>query len=622
MARTHSDSEPRGPVQARPADVDGACAQADSGRRDSLRGSSYEAQVAMLSPVQLKGEGGSSYDRQLDAQRPVQLKDSDGSSGGGGSGSGSGTTLDGPLKHGVERLSGVSMDGVTVQRNSSEPAKYQAHGIARDNEIHTAPGQDRHVPHEAWHIAQQRQGRVSATTQMKGGQGVNSDASLEAEADKMGALAAQGGHGGAVSVGSSRGAVSAGAPVQLYKKEFDSASIGTEQELTGVNIELDKNAVQRVATVTTDDDTLLDVTKDMITGSSGDRRSHTIEIVGHPVEINNDAGHLARRTAFQDVVDLIETAAANEGTLTTQGLSDGATLTVSNSDHTIHSSGREGVGRVSGSGNQATVGVALEAIGTGKDGGELVEGAPWYDRSVKSAVLDESAEYDNAATAANMYAYVLSIMKKLASLTISHKLCINEIDEVQGYEGYTGNLSHPGVKNDWGLLPRSKVYGALDILTGKDKGKVQTLLRTAALCDDATVSKHCRAYVVSGQSLAGHSIDGAKVGGKQAGLFEFRKESDIPASLLKAFWKADPTHEGVARVQEKLEATWLVSTKLVGFKYFNARDGKGHVWYVKELDDSSAVYCYEAGGAFSKEMGPDAAMELMDLSSTTPFTEE
>jgi hypothetical protein len=64
-----------------------------------------------------------------------------------------------------------------------------AHAYAQGSEIHVAPGQERHLPHEAWHVVQQAQGRVKPTMQMKAGVPVNDDAGLESEADVMGAKA-------------------------------------------------------------------------------------------------------------------------------------------------------------------------------------------------------------------------------------------------------------------------------------------------------------------------------------------------------------------------------------------------------------------------------------------------
>jgi hypothetical protein len=99
--------------------------------------------------------------------------------------------LPGNLKSGIEQLSGYSMDDVKVHYNSSQPAQLQAHAYAQGTDIHIAPGQEKHLPHEAWHVAQQKQGRVKPTLQMKTGVPVNDDAGLENEADVMGAKAVQ-----------------------------------------------------------------------------------------------------------------------------------------------------------------------------------------------------------------------------------------------------------------------------------------------------------------------------------------------------------------------------------------------------------------------------------------------
>ncbi|MCE3607271.1 DUF4157 domain-containing protein [Massilia sp. P8910] len=99
-----------------------------------------------------------------------------------------GTGLPERLKSGVESLSGMSMDHVKVHYNSSKPAQLHAHAYAQGSDIHVAPGQERHLPHEAWHVVQQQQGRVQATAQYAGAP-VNDNPGLESEADRMGAMA-------------------------------------------------------------------------------------------------------------------------------------------------------------------------------------------------------------------------------------------------------------------------------------------------------------------------------------------------------------------------------------------------------------------------------------------------
>lgn len=101
------------------------------------------------------------------------------------------TGLPDHLKAGIENLSGYSMDDVKVHYNSDKPAHLQAHAYAQGTNIHIASGQEKHLPHEAWHVVQQKQGRVQPTMQMKGGVNVNDDGGLEKEADVMGAKALQ-----------------------------------------------------------------------------------------------------------------------------------------------------------------------------------------------------------------------------------------------------------------------------------------------------------------------------------------------------------------------------------------------------------------------------------------------
>jgi hypothetical protein len=100
------------------------------------------------------------------------------------------TGLPDQLKSGIESLSGMAMDDVKVHYNSSKPADVGAHAYAQGSDIHVAPGQEQHLPHEAWHVVQQKQGRVAATRQLKG-IGINDDAGLEHEADVMGGKAMQ-----------------------------------------------------------------------------------------------------------------------------------------------------------------------------------------------------------------------------------------------------------------------------------------------------------------------------------------------------------------------------------------------------------------------------------------------
>jgi hypothetical protein len=105
------------------------------------------------------------------------------------------TGLPDNLKTGIENLSGYSMDDVKVHYNSPRPAQLQAHAYAQGTDIHLASGKEKHLPHEAWHVVQQKAGRVKPTIQMKAGVQINDDKGLEKEADSMGGKALKTGAG-------------------------------------------------------------------------------------------------------------------------------------------------------------------------------------------------------------------------------------------------------------------------------------------------------------------------------------------------------------------------------------------------------------------------------------------
>jgi len=105
------------------------------------------------------------------------------------------TGLPDRLKTGIETISGFSMNDVNVHYNSAKPAQLNALAYAQGTDIHVAPGQEEHLSHEAWHIVQQKQGRVQPTLQAAGVP-INNDRGLEKEADRMGTKAMQLFHSG------------------------------------------------------------------------------------------------------------------------------------------------------------------------------------------------------------------------------------------------------------------------------------------------------------------------------------------------------------------------------------------------------------------------------------------
>ncbi|MBD2438747.1 DUF4157 domain-containing protein [Nostoc sp. FACHB-110] len=100
------------------------------------------------------------------------------------------TGLPDNLKAGVENLSGYSLDDVKVHYNSFKPAQLQALAYTQGTDIYVAPGQEKHLPHEVWHVVQQMQERVKPTMQ-RSGVHINEDEGLEREADAIGNKARQ-----------------------------------------------------------------------------------------------------------------------------------------------------------------------------------------------------------------------------------------------------------------------------------------------------------------------------------------------------------------------------------------------------------------------------------------------
>ena len=90
----------------------------------------------------------------------------------------------------LEQLSGIDLSGVRVHYNSTQPGRLNALAYAQGQDIYVGPGQEKHIPHEGWHVVQQMRGRVNPTMRANE-MSVNDDTRLESEADVMGVKAQQ-----------------------------------------------------------------------------------------------------------------------------------------------------------------------------------------------------------------------------------------------------------------------------------------------------------------------------------------------------------------------------------------------------------------------------------------------
>ena len=95
----------------------------------------------------------------------------------------------------LEHLSGYDLSDVRVHRASVWPARVGARAFVLGAEIHLAPEAEDALEHEAWHVVQQKQGRVRATGTVSfedarlGTAGMNDEETLEREAEAMGRMA-------------------------------------------------------------------------------------------------------------------------------------------------------------------------------------------------------------------------------------------------------------------------------------------------------------------------------------------------------------------------------------------------------------------------------------------------
>lgn len=98
----------------------------------------------------------------------------------------------------MEQTLGDDFSEVKIHQNSQDALQMKALAFTQGNDVHFAPGQfnpgtqqgQELLGHELTHVSQQKAGKVAPTTEING-KAVNDDRSLEAEADAMGAKAAQ-----------------------------------------------------------------------------------------------------------------------------------------------------------------------------------------------------------------------------------------------------------------------------------------------------------------------------------------------------------------------------------------------------------------------------------------------
>jgi hypothetical protein len=110
------------------------------------------------------------------------------------------TNMPEDVKSKMENSFGTDFSDVSIHKNSEQATNIGALAYTQGSDVHFAPGQyepgshkgQELLGHELTHVVQQREGRVKPDTEQQKGLNINSDNSLEKEADEMGARAAQG----------------------------------------------------------------------------------------------------------------------------------------------------------------------------------------------------------------------------------------------------------------------------------------------------------------------------------------------------------------------------------------------------------------------------------------------
>jgi hypothetical protein len=179
------------------------------------------------------------------------------------------------------------MDDVKVHYNSSQPARVHALAYTQGAHIHVGTGQQKHLAHEAWHVVQQKQGRVQPTLQAYR-VAINDNPGLEREADVMG------GRANRASIGSSqRGEIS------------DVGSTVKRASLTnGIANASQKTPIQGVFTGVTKDELI--AIHNVLTQISPENVASFEELRDYPEELFDINDWLSRagiKTPLQELID-------------------------------------------------------------------------------------------------------------------------------------------------------------------------------------------------------------------------------------------------------------------------------------------------------------------------------
>lgn len=387
------------------------------------------------------------------------------------------TGLPDNLKTGIENLSGYSMDDVKVHYNSDKPAQLSALAYAQGTDIHVGPGQEKHLPHEAWHVVQQKQGRVQPTMQLQG-VNVNDNEGLEKEADIIQQKQGKPTSGSDdIPINENLSLETKTTTVQFV--DWQEMTSGVEREILGLDI-LHPKAITEKKWGKIEDKRLLSdkvlwfITRDM-SGSStlcNDADEGTLEMVSTPA-ISIDDGISNRNNAFEVYINHLKRNAktrtqlqeisGNDETKPLASFSIPIETTIKSEEigdhykveplckepHAIIK--REGTLTSS---DQLTVGVTFDQLFT-------ILNIPWLNKTyIEDTKVNEilgvnSITGDKAMLYKRIFSYVASVSEKEAEIYMRFIFDIKSPPE----------MDDPAPKNAWKLLPRTSKTEVLDLIS-------------------------------------------------------------------------------------------------------------------------------------------------------------
>ncbi|MDX3456439.1 actin cross-linking domain-containing toxin [Streptomyces sp. ME02-8801-2C] len=356
-----------------------------------------------------------------------------------------------------------------------------------------------------------------------------------------------------------------------FDSSFPAPSIGTESELGGFVVALPGSSDRTFAFVSKvdTDEPLLMVTKDMGTGGytnparlpeaqHGNWQTHTVELITYPSRLGDQVAIGARNDATQWLLDVFKDRLGvhNHQPLESMISPDGLYRLQVTSDRHVIAAGNglelEGLPSVSmpTTQQQATIGIRAVDFGTRAthELRLLADHAHWYkpafrdDDALRTALVRETL--DAPEQVENAYTYTKSVIEFTSDLVNRHGIPIEDWAGAPPYRG----LTHPAVKNEWKVLPRTRPSLVLDSLSPGDRAVTLRLLRETTAIGDESIWTAARQYILNGNEVAGRGINNATVGGERALLFEFRTLPDelkgfVPHERAPVSLVSDPLAE-------------------------------------------------------------------------------